>query len=168
VDAKDYLGSLDWVDQNRMGILGGSYGGYMVLAALAYQPEAFAVGVDIFGVANWVRTLESIPPWWESMRDALYLEIGHPEEDAQMLRDISPVFHADQIVRPLIILQGANDPRVLRAESDDMVAAIEARGGVVEYVVFDDEGHGFTKTANRIRGWNAVVAFLDEHLAGRR
>ena len=164
IDAKEYLQGLDWVDSERIGILGGSYGGYMVLAALAFQPEEFVVGVDVFGVANWVRTLESIPAWWEAYRDALYIELGHPERDAQMLHDISPVFHAEQITRPLIILQGANDPRVLKAESDDMVAAIQQRGGVVDYVVFDDEGHGFTKNANRIRGWNAVVAFLEEHL----
>ena len=166
VDARGYLETLDWVDPGRIGILGGSYGGYMVLAALAFEPEAFEVGVDIFGVANWVRTLENIPPWWESFRLALYQEMGDPETDARMLHDISPVFHADRIVRPLIILQGANDPRVLKAESDDMVKAIRDNGGVVEYVVFDDEGHGFTKNANRIRGWNAILSFLDTHLKG--
>jgi len=165
VDAKEWLKTLDWVDPDRIGILGGSYGGYMVLAALAYEPEEFSVGVDIFGVANWVRTLESIPPWWESFREALYQEIGHPEEDAEMLRQYSPVFHADKITKPLLILQGANDPRVLQAESDDMVEAIRANGGIVEYVVFDDEGHGFTKSANRIQGWNTVLTFLDTYLA---
>ena len=167
VDARTWLEGQDWVDPGRIGILGGSYGGYMVLAALAFEPEAFDVGVDIFGVANWVRTLQSIPPWWESFRQALYQEMGNPETDAQMLHDISPVFHADRIVRPLIILQGANDPRVLKAESDDMVKAIRDNGGTVEYVVFDDEGHGFTKNANRIRGWNAILSFLDTHLKGQ-
>jgi dipeptidyl aminopeptidase/acylaminoacyl peptidase len=165
VDAKEWLKTLDWVDPDRIGILGGSYGGYMVLAALAYEPEEFSVGVDIFGVANWVRTLESIPPWWESFREALYQEIGHPEDDAEMLRQYSPVFHADKITKPLLILQGANDPRVLKAESDDMVEAIRANNGIVEYVVFDDEGHGFTKSANRIQGWNTVLTFLDTYLA---
>jgi dipeptidyl aminopeptidase/acylaminoacyl peptidase len=164
VDAADYLKTLDWVDPERVGIIGGSYGGYMVLAALAYEPEAFDVGVDIFGVANWLRTLESIPPWWESFREALYLEMGNPNTQGDMLREISPVFHADKIVKPLIILQGANDPRVLQAESDDMVAAIRANGGIVEYVVFEDEGHGFRKTANRGEGFHAVVDFLDTHL----
>lgn len=164
VDAAEYLKTLDWVDPDRVGIIGGSYGGYMVLAALAYEPEAFDVGVDIFGVANWVRTLESIPPWWESFREALYQEMGDPETDGEMLRAISPVFHADKIVRPLIILQGANDPRVLQAESDDMVEAIRGNGGIVEYVVFDDEGHGFRKSANRVEGFHAVRDFLEEHL----
>lgn len=166
VDAAEFLKTLDWVDPERIGIIGGSYGGYMVLAALAYEPEAFAVGVDEFGVANWVRTLESIPPWWESFREALYQEIGDPETEGEMLRAISPVFHADKIERPLMILQGANDPRVLKAESDDMVAAIQAKGGIVEYLVFDDEGHGFTKNENRIKGYTEVVRFLDTHLKG--
>jgi dipeptidyl aminopeptidase/acylaminoacyl peptidase len=164
VDAADYLKTLDWVDPERIGIIGGSYGGYMVLAALAYEPEVFDVGVDIFGVANWVRTLESIPPWWESFREALYQEMGNPETQGEMLREISPVFHADKIVKPLMILQGANDPRVLQAESDDMVEAIRANGGIVEYVVFEDEGHGFRKSANRVEGYQAVADFLDLYL----
>ena len=166
VDAKDYLRTIDWIDPDKIGILGGSYGGYMVLAALAFEPEEFDVGVDIFGVANWVRTLQSIPPYWESFREALYREIGNPETDMEMLRATSPVFHADRIARPIIILQGANDPRVLQVESDDMVAAIEANGGIVEYVVFDDEGHGFSKSANRIEGFEAVLEFLDRYLKG--
>jgi len=166
VDAKEYLKTLDWVDPDRIGIMGGSYGGYMVLAALAFEPEEFAVGVDIFGVSNWVRTLKSIPPYWESFREALYMEIGNPETDEEFLRATSPVFHGDKITRPLIILQGANDPRVIQVESDDMVAAIEANGGIVEYVIFDDEGHGFRKNDNRIEGWNAILAFLDTYLVG--
>ena len=166
VDAKEYLQTLDWVDPDSIGIMGGSYGGYMVLAALAFEPEEFAVGVDIFGVSNWVRTLKSIPPYWESFREALYKELGNPETDEEFLRATSPVFHGDRITRPLIILQGANDPRVIQPESDDMVAAIEANGGIVEYVIFDDEGHGFRKNDNRIEGWNAILAFLDTYLAG--
>ncbi|MDX2435842.1 MAG: S9 family peptidase [Acidobacteriota bacterium] len=166
VDAKEYLKTLDWVDRDRIGIMGGSYGGYMVLAALAFEPEEFAVGVDIFGVSNWIRTLKSIPPYWESFREALYAEIGDPVADEEFLYATSPVFHGEKITRPLIILQGANDPRVIKPESDDMVAAIEANGGIIEYVVFDDEGHGFTKNENRIEGWNTVLAFLDTHLRG--
>lgn len=169
VDAKNWLVErVDWVDPERIGILGGSYGGYMVMTALAFTPDEFAVGVNIFGVTNWVRTLKSIPPWWESFRDALYRELGNPETQEQMLYDISPLFHADRIKSPVIVVQGANDPRVLQVESDEMVENIRQAGGTVEYVLFDDEGHGFTKTRNRIEGWNAILRFLNEHLAGER
>lgn len=167
VDAKNWLANnVDWIDSGRIGILGGSYGGYMVMAALAFEPEEFAIGVNIFGVTNWIRTLKSIPPWWESQKYALYRELGNPETQEDMLYEISPLFRADQIKRPVIILQGANDPRVLQVESDEMVEAIRNSGGIVEYVLFDDEGHGFSKTANRIQGWNAILAFADRYLKG--
>jgi dipeptidyl aminopeptidase/acylaminoacyl peptidase len=164
VEAKKYLASLEYVDPNRIGILGGSYGGYMVLAALAYQPDVFRCGVDIFGVANWLRTLQNTPPWWEARKKALYEELGDPGKDETMLREISPVFHGDKIRKPLLVLQGANDPRVLKAESDDIVAAVKKNGVPVEYVVFDDEGHGFTKKKNQIAGAQATLKFLDRYL----
>jgi dipeptidyl aminopeptidase/acylaminoacyl peptidase len=138
----------------------------MVLAALAFQPDEFKVGVDIFGVANWIRTLESIPKWWESQRLALYKEIGDPVKDREMLTAVSPLFHAEKIKRPLIVLQGANDPRVIKPESDDIVAAAKKNGAPVEYIVFPDEGHGFTKKKNQIEGWNAILEFLDKYLKG--
>jgi dipeptidyl aminopeptidase/acylaminoacyl peptidase len=168
VDAKKYLATLPYVDPNRIGILGGSYGGYMVLAALAYEPDVFDVGVDLFGVANWLRTLESIPSWWEAQRKALYAEMGDPVADKEMLHQISPVFHAAKIRKPLLVLQGANDPRVLKAESDDMVAAVQKNNVPVEYIVFPDEGHGFTKKKNQIEGYRAVLKFLDTHLKGKQ
>lgn len=168
LSARDWLTAQDYVDPQRIGIIGGSYGGYMALAALAFHPEVFDVGVDLFGVSNWIRTLQGIPPWWEIRRRALYLEIGNPDTQLEMLREISPLFHAARIRRPLMVLQGANDPRVLRAESDDIVAAVKKNGVPVEYVVFPDEGHGFTKKPNEIRGYGAVMQFLDRHLAGTR
>jgi dipeptidyl aminopeptidase/acylaminoacyl peptidase len=164
VEAKKYLATLGYVDDKKIGILGGSYGGYMVLAALAFKPQEFAVGVDIFGVSNWVRTLKSIPPYWESFRKSLYKEMGDPEKDLESLRAISPLFHTDKIVKPLIVLQGANDPRVIKPESDEIVENIKKRNGVVEYVLFDNEGHGFTKKANEIRAYKAILDFLDRHL----
>ncbi|HJT28838.1 MAG TPA: S9 family peptidase [Pyrinomonadaceae bacterium] len=164
VEAKKYLGSLGYVDEKKIGIAGGSYGGYMVLAALAFKPEEFAVGVDLFGVSNWVRTLQSIPPYWESFRKSLYKEIGDPSKDLENLRAVSPLFHADKIVKPLIVLQGANDPRVIKPESDEIVENIKKRNGVVEYVLFDNEGHGFTKKANEIRAYKAILDFLDRYL----
>ena len=164
VEAKKYLQGLDYVDDDKIGIIGGSYGGYMVLSALAFQPGEFKVGVNIFGVSNWLRTLESIPPYWESFREALYQEIGNPETQRDFLIETSPLFHADKIDVPLMVLQGANDPRVIKPESDDIVAAVEKNGVPVEYVVFDDEGHGFSKKKNQIEGYGRILAFLDTHL----
>ncbi len=164
VAGKGLLIDTGFVDPDRIGISGGSYGGYMVLAALAFRPDEFKVGVDVFGVANWVRTLKSIPPYWESFRLALYKELGDPSVDEEYLRRISPLFHAGNITRPLIVLQGANDPRVLQIESDEMVAAARANGAPVEYVVFDDEGHGFRKKRNREKGYQAILDFLDRYL----
>ena len=166
IEAKKYLATLDYVDTNKIGIMGGSYGGYMVLAALAFKPEEFAVGVDLFGVSNWVRTLQSIPPYWESFRKALYKEIGDPNTDLENLRAVSPLFHANKIVKPLIVLQGVNDPRVIKPESDEIVENIKKRNGVVEYVLFDNEGHGFTKKANEIRAYKSILDFLDRYLKG--
>jgi dipeptidyl aminopeptidase/acylaminoacyl peptidase len=166
VEAKNHLKTLGYVDERKIGIMGGSYGGYMVLAALAFKPDEFAVGVDIFGVSNWVRTLQSIPPYWESFRKALYKEIGDPATQLEFLRETSPLFHADKITKPLIVIQGANDPRVIKPESDEIVEAVRKKGGVVEYVVFDNEGHGFTKKANEIRANKAILDFLDKHLKG--
>ena len=166
VASKRMLGETGYVDTTKIGIIGGSYGGYMVLAALTLQPDAFKVGVDIFGISNWVRTLESIPPWWAAFREALYAELGDPKTDAERLRRISPIFHGDKIKVPLMVLQGANDPRVLKVESDDIVAAARKNGVSVEYVIFDDEGHGFVKKANEIRGYTQILAFLDKYLRG--
>jgi len=168
VEAKKYLASLPYVDKDRIGIIGGSYGGYMVLAALAFQPDVFAVGVDIFGVSNWIRTLEGIPAWWEAQRQALYKELGDPVRQKDMLREISPLFHADKIKKPLMVLQGANDPRVVKPESDDIVAAVKKNGVPVEYVVFPDEGHGFAKRANQISGYRQILEFLDKNLGAGR
>lgn len=164
VHGKKYLASLDWVDGERIGIIGGSYGGYMVGAALAFRPDEFDVGINIFGVMNWVRTLESIPPWWASFRESLYDEMGDPATDAERHRRISPLFHAANIRKPLLVVQGANDPRVLQVESDEIVAAVRANGVPVEYVLFPDEGHGFTKRENRISASDAYVKFLDQYL----
>ena len=166
VASKQMLIDTGYVDPERIGIIGGSYGGYMVLAALTLAPEEFAVGVDLFGISNWVRTLENVPPWWESFREALYREMGDPAEDGERLRRISPLFNADKIQRPLMVLQGANDPRVLQAESDDIVEAARANGTPVEYVIFEDEGHGFIKKENKLEGHSAILKFLDRYLKG--
>ncbi len=162
--AKDYLAKTGWVDTTKIGIIGGSYGGYMVAAALTFTPEEFDVGVNIFGVTNWLRTLKSIPSWWEAQRKALYKELGDPAVDSAYLYKISPLFHAENITKPLMVLQGANDPRVLKVESDEIVEAARNNGVPVEYVVFDDEGHGFRKKENQIEAYGKVLDFLDEYL----
>ncbi len=166
VDAKRWLARQDYVDPERIAIVGGSYGGYMVAAALAFEPDEFTAGVNIFGVTNWIRTLESIPAWWEAQRQALYQEIGDPVKQRDLLQAISPLFHAGNIRRPLMVLQGANDPRVLQVESDEIVAAVRRNGVPVEYVVFPDEGHGFSKIPNQIEGYGRMLAFLDRHVKG--
>ena len=166
VEAKKYLSSLDWVDPSRIGIIGGSFGGFMVAAALAFEPEVFDVGINIFGVTNWLRTLQNMPPWWEAQREALFAEMGDPATDGERLRAISPLFHASNIVKPLLVVQGANDPRVLQAESDEIVEAVREAGTPVKYLLFPDEGHGFRKKANRIAASNAYVEFLNQHLRG--
>jgi dipeptidyl aminopeptidase/acylaminoacyl peptidase len=168
VAARPYLASLDWVDGKRVAVMGGSYGGYMVGAALAFAPDAFDAGIDVFGVMNWVRTLESIPPWWASFRESLYAEMGDPSTDKARLQSISPLFHADKIKKPLLVVQGKNDPRVLKIESDEIVAAVKKNGVPVEYLVFDDEGHGFQKQNNQIAAQEAYLKFLDTHLRNAR
>lgn len=164
---KKYLQSLPYVDSGNIGILGGSYGGFMTMAAMTFAPEEFAVGVNLFGVTNWLRTLTSVPPYWESFRKALYAEMGDPfTEDSTRLYNISPLFHADRIRHPVMVLQGANDVRVLQVESDEIVAAMKKNNVPVEYIVFPDEGHGFRKKENQIRGYGSVLEFLDKYLKG--
>ena len=165
VEGKNWLALQPEIDGDKIGIIGGSYGGYMTMAALTYAPEEFDVGVNLFGVTNWMRTLKSIPPYWESFREALYDELGDPfSADSTRLKRISPLFHTDKVTKPLIVLQGAKDPRVLQVESDEIVAGVRKNGVPVEYVLFDDEGHGFIKKENQIEAYSRVVKFLDTYL----
>ena len=165
IAGKNWLAAQDYIDGERIGIIGGSYGGYMTMAAMTFTPDEFKVGVNLFGVTNWIRTLKSIPPFWESFRSALYTEMGDPySEDSVRLYNISPLFHADQVKSPVMVLQGANDPRVLQVESDEIVDAIKKNNVPVEYVVFPDEGHGFVKKENEIKGYGDILKFLDTHL----
>lgn len=168
IEAKKFLGTLPYIDTNKIGIYGGSYGGYMVMAALTFAPEEFNVGVNLYGVTNWLRTLKSIPPWWASFREALYTEMGDPVKDSLALYNKSPLFHAKKITKPFIVLQGSNDPRVLQVESDEIVAAAKANNVPVEYVIFPDEGHGFVKKENNIKASDEVLKFLDKYLKGNQ
>jgi dipeptidyl aminopeptidase/acylaminoacyl peptidase len=172
-DLKDCIAGKKWlqeqayIDGEKIGIIGGSYGGYMTMAAMTFAPDEFKVGVNIFGVTNWLRTLKSIPPYWESFRKALYEELGDPTTaDSVRLYNISPLFHASQVKNPVMVLQGANDPRVLQVESDEIVEAVKKNNVPVEYVIFPDEGHGFVKKENEIKGYGGILTFLDKYLKG--
>ncbi len=158
VEAKALLAGLPYIDPGGSGSSAAATAATWSWPRSPSSPRSSWSGVDIFGVSNWLRTLESIPPYWEAQRQALYQEIGDPVKDRDMLKAISPVFHADKIRRPLMVLQGKNDPRVIKPESDDIVAAVKTAGVPVEYVVFDDEGHGFTKKKNQIEGYRAILA----------
>ncbi|GJG86263.1 peptidase S9 [Gemmatimonadetes bacterium T265] len=168
VAARGLLAATGVVDPARVAVLGASYGGFLVLAALTTYPTAFAAGVDLFGPSDWVRTLERLPAWLGAQRDALFAKVGDPAVDGERLRRVSPIAHADQIRRPLLVLQGANDARVLRQESDEIVAAVRRNGVPVEYRVFPDEGHGFVRRENQLAAYGAVVGFLGRYLPDAR
>ena len=162
---KKWLQDQDYINPDKIGIIGGSYGGFMTMAAMTFEPEEFKVGVNIYGVTNWIRTLRSIPAYWESTRESLYKEMGNPyTEDSLRLYNISPLFHAKNIQNPVMVLQGANDPRVLQIESDEMVQEARDAGAYVEYVLFEDAGHGFIKKEQQIEGNEKILTFLENYL----
>ena len=171
----DLLDAVDWAvaegvtTRDKVAIMGGSYGGYATLAGLAFTPDRFACGVDIVGPSNLTTLLGTIPPYWESIKQQFYKRMGDPTTDAgkAMLRERSPLYAADKITRPLLIGQGANDPRVNVAESDQIVAAMRAKNIPVTYVVFPDEGHGFARPANNIAFMAVTENFLGKCLGGR-
>ena len=151
-------------DPKRVAIMGGSYGGYATLAGLAFTPELYAAGVDLVGPSNLFTLLETVPPYWKPMIALFHTRMGHPERDAELLRAASPLFSAEKIQAPLLIGQGANDPRVKRAESLQIVQALKEKGKPVEYVEYPDEGHGFVKAENRLDFFRKAEAFLEKHL----
>jgi dipeptidyl aminopeptidase/acylaminoacyl peptidase len=162
--AKKHLMTLDFVDASNIGIIGASFGGFMVLAALTFAPEEFSAGVDICGPSNFLSLADSLPPYWDVK--SFYDKLGDLEKGRDELKSISPVFYVDRIKRPLMILQGARDPRCPRDQSDEMVRAIRETGGKVEYMVFEDEAHGFRKRKNAICAFEAILKFLDSNLKG--
>lgn len=162
IAAREYLAGLDYVDMSNIGIIGASFGGYMALAALTFHPTEFAAGVSICGLSNLVSFAKTLPKYWDMKR--FYEKLGDPEKDEELLRAISPVFHAEKIKNPVMILQGATDPRCPREQSDEMVAAIRRNGGKVEYLVYSDEAHGFRKRNNAIHAYEAILNFLDSNL----
>jgi dipeptidyl aminopeptidase/acylaminoacyl peptidase len=171
----DLLDALDWAikegvaQKERVAIMGGSYGGYATLAAAAFSPDVFRCGVDIVGPSNLFTLLRSIPPYWKPLRSIFNRRIGNIDDpaDKQLLESASPLFSADRIKMPLLIGQGANDPRVKQAESEQIVAALEKHGLGVTYVVYSDEGHGFARPENTMDFNARAEAFLGQFLGGR-
>ena len=163
-DGVNWLISQGIADAKRIAIYGGSYGGYATLAGLCFTPDLYACGIDYVGVSNLLTFMQTIPPYWRPLLEMMYEQVGDPEKDLEMLRAYSPALQAHLIKAPLFIAQGANDPRVNKAESDQMVAALRARGVEVEYMVKDDEGHGFHNQENRFDFYRAMERFLKEHL----
>jgi dipeptidyl aminopeptidase/acylaminoacyl peptidase len=167
IDAVSYIVSQGWADPKRAAIYGGSYGGYAALVGAAFTPDVFCCAVDIVGPSNLKTLLETIPPYWAPAAAALYRRVGHPVEDEEFLWSRSPLSRARDIRIPLLIAQGANDPRVKQAESEQIVAALTEAGIEHEYMLFPDEGHGFAKPENRIKFYTAAEQFLARYLGGR-
>jgi dipeptidyl aminopeptidase/acylaminoacyl peptidase len=167
IDAVRYVTGQGWADPDRVAIYGGSYGGYAALVGAAFTPDVFRCAVDIVGPSNLQTLLESIPPYWAPMKAQLYKRVGNPETDQEFLWSRSPLSRARDIRIPLLIAQGANDPRVKQAESEQIVAALDEAGIDHEYMLFPDEGHGFAKPENRLKFYAAAERFLARHLGGR-
>ena len=163
-DGVNWLIQQGIADAKRVAIYGGSYGGYATLAGLCFTPELYACGIDYVGVSNLLTFMQTIPPYWRPLLEMMYEQVGDPEKDLEMLTAYSPALQAHRIKAPLFIAQGANDPRVNKAESDQMVEALRKRGVEVEYMVKDDEGHGFHNQENRFDFYRAMERFLKEHL----
>jgi dipeptidyl aminopeptidase/acylaminoacyl peptidase len=167
IDAVSYVVDRGWADPSRVAIYGGSYGGYAALVGAAFTPGVFRCAVDIVGPSNLKTLLETIPPYWAPMIAQLYRRVGNPETDADFLWSRSPLSRVRDIRIPLLIAQGANDPRVKQAESEQIVAALVDAGIDHEYLLFPDEGHGFAKPENRIAFYTAAERFLARYLGGR-
>jgi dipeptidyl aminopeptidase/acylaminoacyl peptidase len=167
LDAVNWLVEQGIADSKKVAIMGGSYGGYATLVGLTFTPEVFAAGVDIVGPSNLVTLLKSIPPYWAPLLANMYHRIGNLETEEEFLNSRSPLFFVDRIQKPLLIGQGANDPRVKQAESEQIVAAMKKAGKPVEYALYTDEGHGFARPENRLHFFAIAEEFLAKYLGGR-
>ena len=166
-DGVQWLIQQGLADPKRVGIYGGSYGGYATLAGVTFTPDLYACGVDYVGPSNLFTLLASLPPYWGLELQKFYEMVGDPVKDQELLTAVSPLFHADRIKAPLFVAQGAHDPRVKRAESDQIVAALKKRGIDVLYMVKDNEGHGFHNEENRFDFYRAMEEFLGKHLGSK-
>lgn len=167
IDAVAWLKQEGISDPNQIAIMGGSYGGYATLAGLTFTPEVFACGVDIVGPSNLITLINSVPPYWKPMMSMFAHRVGNIETEEDFLKSRSPLFYADQITKPLLIGQGANDPRVKQAESEQIVDAMRDKGKPVQYALYTDEGHGFARPENRMHFYALTENFLAHYLDGR-
>jgi len=165
-DAVQWAIDQGYADPERVAIYGHSYGGYAALAGATFTPDLYACAIAGMGPSNLITFIETVPPYWSTMLDMLYERVGHPVDDAEFLKSRSPLFFVDSIDIPMLVAQGANDPRVKQAESEQVVAAMQQKGIEVEYILFDDEGHGFAKPENRLRFYGMAEQFLADHLGG--
>jgi dipeptidyl aminopeptidase/acylaminoacyl peptidase len=164
VALRDHLKTFPEIDTEKLVVLGGSYGGFMVLACLAFYPDLWAAGVDIVGIANFITFLENTAPYRRAVREAEY---GFLDKDREFLRSISPINSIEQVTAPLFVIHGRNDPRVPLSEAEQVVSKLRKHGREVMFLVYDDEGHGLAKLKNRLDAYPKVVAFLDEVLTKR-
>jgi len=167
IDAVDFVVAKGWADPERVGIVGGSYGGYAALVGATFTPDVFRCAVAFAAPSNLKTLLESIPPYWAPIAAQLYRRVGDPRTEADFLWSRSPLSRVDAIEIPILVVQGANDPRVPRAESEQIVAAMQEKGIDHEYLLFDDEGHSLVKPESRLRSAAAGERFLAKHLGGR-
>jgi dipeptidyl aminopeptidase/acylaminoacyl peptidase len=167
VDAVNWAVEQGIADPEKVAIYGGSYGGYATLVGATFTPDLFCCAVDICGPSNLITLIETIPPYWSTMLATFYKRVGNPETEKEFLKSRSPLFKVDQINIPMLIAQGANDPRVKQAESEQIVEAMKKKGIEGEYMLFPDEGHGFAKPENRLKFYAAAEKFLAQHVGGR-
>ncbi len=167
IDAVNWIVDQGIADRNKVAIMGGSYGGYATLVGLAFTPEVFAAGVDIVGPSNLVTLMQSIPPYWAPMKAMFAHRLGDLDTEEEFLKARSPLFFIDRIQKPLLIGQGANDPRVKQAESEQIVEAMQKANKPVEYALYTDEGHGFARPENRLHFFAIAEEFLSKYLEGR-
>ncbi|MBD1892884.1 S9 family peptidase [Coleofasciculus sp. FACHB-SPT9] len=167
IDAVNWLVQQGISDPQKIAIMGGSYGGYATLVGLTFTPDVFACGVDIVGPSNLITLMQSIPPYWEPLKANFYYRVGNLETEEEFLKSRSPLFFVDRITKPLLIAQGANDPRVKQAESEQIVEAMQKANKPVEYALYTDEGHGFARPENRLHFYAIAEEFLSKYLGGR-
>lgn len=167
IDAVKWAIDMGYADPAKIAIYGGSYGGYAALVGATFTPDIFVCAVDIVGPSNLVTWITTVPPYWSAMKDIFYRRIGNPDSEPDFLMSRSPITKVDQIKIPMLIAQGANDPRVIQAESEQIVAAMKENSIEYEYLLFPDEGHGFVKPENRLRFYAAAEKFLAKYLGGR-